>query len=356
MAFGLADLEITESAFVTLADDEPGSYKEAMSSVNAKYWEPSCHVEYDTLMGYHTWTLVKRPPNTNIVGNRWIFHIKRDNLGSVNKFKLRLVAQGFSQIAGLDYNETYSPTIRFTTIQLILALACKYDLELQHIDIKGAYLNGKLEDDVYMRQPESFVVKGKEHMVCKLNKGVYGLKQSGRVWHQTLKKGLEALGFTAGHADSTVFFRFGEGNSIELAGWYVDDGLLAADSLQSMEHMVHDIGGSFDIQDLGNLERLLGIRILRNPNAGTIHISQPAFINTIAKHFNILAGRPVLSPMDSTIKFLKAPADADTLDIPYASLIGSINYCLVATRPDIAFATRRGHSYTSGLGKRPELG
>jgi Reverse transcriptase (RNA-dependent DNA polymerase) len=131
-----------------------------------------------------------------------------------------------------------------------------------------------------------------------------------------------------------------------LAGWYVDDGLLAADSLQSMEHMVHDIGGSFDIQDLGNPERLLGIRILRNPDSGTIHISQPAFINTIAKHFNILAGKPVLSPMDSTIKFLKASADANTLDIPYASLIGSINYCSIATRPDIAFATNKCAQFT----------
>jgi Reverse transcriptase (RNA-dependent DNA polymerase) len=197
MAFGLADIEVTESAFVTLADDEPSRYKEAMSSINAEYWKPSCHVKYDTLIGYHTWTLVERPPNTNIVGNRWIFRIKRDNLGLVNKFKSCLVAQGFSQIEGLNYNETYSPTIRFTTICLILALACKYDLELCHIDIKGAYLNGKLEDVVYMCQPEGFVVEGKEHMVCKLNKGVYGLKQSGRVWHQTLKKGLKSLSVDA---------------------------------------------------------------------------------------------------------------------------------------------------------------
>jgi Reverse transcriptase (RNA-dependent DNA polymerase) len=183
-----------------------------------------------------------------------------------------------------------------------------------------------------MRQPEGFVVEGKEHMVCKLNKGVYGLKQSGRIWRQTLKKGLESLGFTAGHADRTVFFQFGKENTIELAGWYVDDGLLAADSTGSMERMIQDIGGSFDIQDLGTPERLLGIRIQQNIDMGTIHISQPSFINTIAKRFNITTGKPTLSPMDSTIKLLKASADADTLDISYASLIGSINYCSIATR------------------------
>jgi hypothetical protein len=113
-----------------------------MGSDNAEEWKPACHLDYDTLMGYHTWPLVESPPNTNIVGNRWIFQVKRDNLGLVNKFKAQLIAQRFSQIECLDYNETCSPTIRFTTIRLIFALACKYDLELRQIYIKGAYLNG----------------------------------------------------------------------------------------------------------------------------------------------------------------------------------------------------------------------
>jgi hypothetical protein len=114
-----------------------------------------------------------------------------------------------------------------------------------------------------------------------------------------------------------------------------------------MEHMVHDIGSSFDIQDLGTPERLLGIWILCNLNAGTIHISQPSFINTIAKQFNISIGKPIQSPMDSTIKLLKASTDDDdTLDIPYASLIDSINYCSIATRPDIAYATNKCAPFT----------
>ena len=253
-------------------------------------------------MGYHTWKLIEKPPSGNIVGCRWTFRVKRDNLGAINKFKARLVAQGFSQVEGLDYNETFSPTIKFTTIRLMIALACRYNLELQHINIKGAYLNGKLEDDVYMRQPEGFMVKGKEHLVCKLYKSMYGLKQLGRIWHHTLKQGLEKLGFTAGEADSTIFFRF-QGNSIQIAGWYVDDRLLATNSSAMMKKMVDDIGGSFDIQDLGKPERLLGIRIKHNRDIGTIHLSQPAFINTIAKHFNITIGRPAKSPMDATINY-----------------------------------------------------
>ena len=168
-----------------------------------------------------------------------------------------------------------------------------------------------------MHQPEGFISEGQEHLVCKLNKGIYGLKQSGRIWHQTLKEGLERLGFTSGKADATVFFKFGQ-NSIEIAGWYVDNGLLATDSTESMEKMVEKIGGSFDIQDLGKPERLLGIKITCDRKAGTIHLSQPAFINTIAKRFNIPFGKLAKSPMDATIHFQKAAVDDIDIDVPYA--------------------------------------
>ena len=351
MAHGLANLEHIESAFVTLADDEPANYREATNSPNAAKWQESMNDEFDSLKKYQTWYLVDKPPNVNIVGSRWTYRVKRDNLGLVNRYKARLVAQGFSQVAGLDFEETYSPTIRFTSIRLILALACRYNLELRHIDVKGAYLNGKLQDDVYMRQPEGFVEKGKEHLVCKLNKGLYGLKQSGRVWHQTLRLEMEKLGFKHGDADPTVFFRFGNNKSVEIAGWYVDDGLLASNSVESMDHMVKEIEGTFDIQDLGEPDRLLGIKITRDRDLGTIHISQPSFIDTIARRFDITHGRVISSPMDSSVNLHVSTNADETIDVPYASLIGSINYCAISTRPDIAYATNKCAQFTS----RPTL-
>ena len=281
LANGETDLEETEKAFVVLAEDEPSSYKEAMRSENVDRWKEACIAEYGNLTGYNTWTLVEPPPNTNIVGSRWTFRIKRDNLGQIDKFKARVVAQGYSQIPGIDFQETYSPTLRLTSIRLILALACRYDMELRQINVKGAYLNGKLNDIVYMKQPEGFVKEGEEHLVCQLNKGMYGLKQSGRVWHQTLKHELEKLGFEAGKADPTIFFRFHDDGNVEMGGWYINDGLLAATTVNGMETMVEDIKGSFDIQDLGNPTRLLGIRIERDRNLGFIHISQPSFISSI---------------------------------------------------------------------------
>ena len=146
-----------------------------------------------------------------------------------------------------------------------------------------------------MKQPEGFVEEGKEHMVCKLHKGVYGLKQSGRVWHKTLRRELERIGLKAGTADTSVFFRFGEKGSVEIAGWYVDDSLLATTSVESMDRLISPIGGGFDIMNLGEPECLLGVKIDRNRDIGTIHISQPSFIDTIATRFNIPPGRPIVS-------------------------------------------------------------
>ena len=201
-------------------------------------------------------------------------------------------------------------------------------------------------NDVYMKQPEGFVEKGKEHLVCKLNKGIYGLKQSGRVWHETLKREMEKLGFKSGKADTMIFFHFRE-NAVEIAGWYVDDGLLATSSVESMEHMIMDIKGSFDIQDLGEPDRLLGIKITRDRDLGTIHISQPSFINTIACRFNIMSGRAITSPMDPSTDLRTSTNTDEIIDVPYASLIGSINYCTISTRPDIAFATNKCAQFTS---------
>jgi hypothetical protein len=153
--------------------------------------------------------------------------------------------------------------------------------------VKGAYLNGQLEEDIYMHQPEGFIEKGKENLVCKLNKSIYGLKQSGRVWHRTLRGQMERIGFTAGKTDSTVYFQFGKNGEIEILGWYVDDELIAANALHLLDQITMDIEGSFDIQNLGEPSRLLGIKFERNHDLGTIHISQPAYIDVIAKRFNI---------------------------------------------------------------------
>ena len=201
-----------------------------------------------------------------------------------------------------------------------------------------------------MKQPEGFVKPGKDHMVCKLKKGLYRLKQLGRVWHQTLKQEMEKLGFRPGEADTTVFFQFKD-DKVEIIRWYVDDGLVVTSCAKSMEHMVKDIGGNFDVQDLDKPDHLLGIKIMRDRDLGTIHILQPLFINTITCRFDITSGRVVSSPMDPSMDLCMSTDTDNAVDIPYASLIGSINYCTISMRPDITFATNKCTQFTS----RPNL-
>jgi hypothetical protein len=207
--------------------------------------------------------------------------------------------------------------------------------------VKGEYLNGQLKEDVYMRQPEGFIEKGKENFVCKLNKSIYGLKQSGRVWHGTMRGQMERIGFTAGNTDSTVYFRFGKNGEIEILRWYVDDGLMAANAPHLLDQITTDIEGSFDIQNLGEPSRLLGIKIERNHDLGTIHISQPVYIDVIAKRFNISPGKCIYSPMESNVELQAKKSQEYNFATDYAALIGSINYCAIATRPDITIATNK---------------
>jgi Reverse transcriptase (RNA-dependent DNA polymerase) len=347
-AFASGEYELGHKiAYVTLADDEPSNFQEAMNSMIADEWKAVCKLKYDTLMGYGTWTLIEKPPNTNIVGNPWVFRVKHDNLGKINKLKARLVAQGFSQIPGIYFTEIYSPTIRFTSIWFILALASNYDLELRQINVKGVYLNGKLKEAVYMHQPEGFVIEGKEDFICKLNKSVYGLKQSGRVWYQTLKAKLEKLGFKSGQVDKTVYFWRHNNGNFKIASWYVDNGILAVNLKQLMDWMVKDISSVFEIQDLGEPTWLLGIKINRHWSNGKIHISQPSFIDLIARRFDINAGRSITLPMDPLINLSLSTDPNIPFDIPYASLIRCINYCSISTQPDIAYATNKCAQFTS---------
>ena len=136
-----------------------------------------------------TWELPSIPNGSNSVGCKWVFRAKRDACGDVVRYKVRLVAEGFAQVQGVDFHETFAPVAKFTTIRCILAIGAAMNLEIHQMDVKTAFLNGDLEEDIYMVQPEGFVQEGKEDYVCKLKKSLYGLKQSPRAWYQKIGRG-----------------------------------------------------------------------------------------------------------------------------------------------------------------------
>lgn len=205
--------------------DEPRTFEEAIKSPYKTKWIEAMKEEMEALKKNSTWDLVELPAGRKPITNKWIYRIKRNAKGEIDRFRARLVARGFNQQKGIDYDETFSPVARFDTIRSLLSIAANENLELKQFDFKSAYLNGFLKEEIFMEQPEGF--EDSTGRVCRLIKSLYGLKQSSRCWNERLKKELFKLGLNESTADSCLFFRVENDYKI-LISLYVDDGLIAA--------------------------------------------------------------------------------------------------------------------------------
>ena len=174
-------------AYVAISDeDEPKNMNEAINGKNSKYWKDAAENEYQSLLKNNTWELVERPKDKNVITCKWVFKVKRNADGTVDRYKARLVAQGYSQEEGMDYDDTFAPVARYSSIRSLLAIANQLNLEVHQMDVKTAYLNGDLEHEIYMEQPDGYVDKHQKDLVCRLRKSLYGLKQSARCWNITM--------------------------------------------------------------------------------------------------------------------------------------------------------------------------
>ena len=199
-----------DEALYSCADDvlgKPKTVKEALESPDKAKWKKALDCEYEFLVEYKTSDLVEPPKGPNIVDSKWVFKVKYNANGSMERYKTRLVAKGFTQKAGIDFEETFSPVVRYTSIKALLAIINQFDLELLQMDVSTAYLNGELKKDIYMSQPEGYIQEGKEGMVCKLNKSIYGLKQASRCWYDTLDKFVKDSEYKQCAADSCIYMK-----------------------------------------------------------------------------------------------------------------------------------------------------
>ena len=206
-------------------DDEPRTYAEAMSRPDAASWRRAAvESELDSLRRAGTWTLTPLAAGRTAIGCKWVFKIKRRADGSIDKYKARLVAKGYSQRAGIDYDETFAPVAKFTSIRMLLALAAHYDFEVHQMDVHTAFLNGDLDVDIYMQQPEGYTSgsNGGQQLVCKLQKSLYGLKQAGRAWFEKMDKALAELGFSSLSHDSCIYLQRSD-RYVTFIALYVDD-------------------------------------------------------------------------------------------------------------------------------------
>ena len=336
-------------------EEEPTTYAEAISRSDSKQWEQAARTEYDSLITNKTWKLVDLPPGRKAIGCKWVFKIKYDSSGKLERYKARLVAKGYSQTQGIDYNETFAPVAKFNSIRTLIALAAEHDLELHQMDVKTAFLNGHLDEEIYMEQPEGFSKKNQEHKVCKLSKSLYGLKQAGRSWYQMIDANLTDLGFERTSADVCIY-HFQKDGVLMVVALYVDDLLLLSNNLGALDDLKKKLGKRFDMKDLGPAQFILGIQIRRNRVKKVISISQEQYIDNILKRFGMEDCKPIATPLDANTKFsstMSPSSDKDFLEmkeIPYQQAIGSLMYAMLGTRPDIAFAVGALSRFSSNPG------
>ena len=271
-----------------------------------------------------------------------MLHYKLDKHGAIQECKSRVVAQGFSQVEGIDYKETFSPMAKLTAIQIIATLAVRSDWEIEQTDVVGVYLNAKLKDDIFMCQPKGFKVPGKERSVLCLKRVIYGLKQSGHEWYNELKCTLLSIGFTRCHVEHAVFYRYDQ-DAIVLAV-DVDDITITGDSKRGIKRFKEQLSTQYKIKDLGDLNWLLGLEVTRDRNQRTITFGQSVYIQKVVDRFNLQDTKPLMIPMSSgdNLSIKDCPEAPDEIDkmrhIPYKEAIGSLMYAVIGSRPDIIYA------------------
>jgi hypothetical protein len=353
-----------KSAFYALAGnaadsvgEEPLSLKEAQQRSDAEHWKKAVQVEYDALIKNNTWDLVPLPAGRKTVGSKWVFKLKLKPDGSIERYKARLVAKGYSQVEGLDYSETFAPVAKFPSIRTVLAIAASEDMEIHQMDVKTAFLNGFVEEEIYMAQPEGFVKPGEENLVCKLRKTIYGLKQAPRAWNKVIDDFLKSLGFQRCAADHCIYVISSKEGILYLV-IYVDDLILASKSLELLEAVKQELKRRFQMADMGELEYFLGVVMTRNRLKRRISLSQKHYSLQILKRFNMQDCKAVGTPMEPGQKLIKSqePQTREELlemaVIPYRNAVGSLIYVMLGTRPDLAAAVGSVSQFMANPGKQ----
>ncbi|UYV78459.1 hypothetical protein LAZ67_16001473 [Cordylochernes scorpioides] len=333
-----ANLSTQELLEVKYSPD-PKDAEEALSGKDSYFWRKAMKEEFDSLIENKTWELVDPPKGQNVIGSKWVFRRKYSSDGSLERYKARLVAKGYSQKYGIDYEETFAPVVRHSTIRTVLALAVEYDLLVHQMDVQSAFLNGDVKEEIYMTQPENFESKKYPRRVCKLKKAIYGLKQAGMTWNAKLDSVLKEMGLEQMKTDNCVYIKREEG--VLLVAIYVDDLIIAAERKDTLISFKESMKKIFKIKDLGKINYCLGIRI-QTEKDGSISIDQEKYIEELLAKYRMKEAKPISTLMDSNSKLTKISSiegeNEPVKKEEYQSLIGSLIYLSVSTRPDIAYA------------------
>ncbi|CAI7881343.1 unnamed protein product, partial [Closterium sp. NIES-54] len=318
---------------------EPASVEEALTGDDREAWLASREDEFQSHMENETWTLTNLPSRRKALDCTWVLRMKTDAEGRLERRKTRLVIKGFQQREGIDFQEVFSPVAKAPTLRLLLAAAAVCGWKVEQMDVKTAFLYGVVDEEIYMKQPEGY--DDGSGRVCRLNKAIYGLKQAPRCWYARLVEALEALGFKVSGCDEHLFMTEGEEEKVFLLV-YVDDILLFSPSLERIKKVQGKLKETFQCKALGPVGYYLGLHVERDEVKGWLRLHQHKYLAAMGEKYGLEERRSVMTPLPSGFQLHLDEEVSEVLEYElqrrFQSMVGSLMYASVNTRPDIAFS------------------
>nr|GEY51556.1 retrovirus-related Pol polyprotein from transposon TNT 1-94 [Tanacetum cinerariifolium] len=309
----------------------PNTYKDALTQ---SCWIEAMQEELNEFERLEVWELVPRPNKVMVITLKWIYKVKLDELGGILKNKARLVARGYRQEEGRDFEEYFAPVARLEAIQIFLAYTAHKNMVVYQMDAKTAFLNGNLREEVYVSQPDGFVDQDNPNHVYKLKKALYGLKQASRAWYDMLSSFLISQDFSKGSVDPTLFI-CRNGNDLLLVQIYINDIIFAASTPELCDLFSKLMCLKFKMSMMGKISFFLGLQISQSPKG--IFINQSKYALESLKKYGFESCDPVDTPMVEKSK-LDEDKEGKAIDpLHYCGMIGTLLY-LTASRPDLQFA------------------
>ncbi|KAH9682249.1 hypothetical protein KPL71_027276 [Citrus sinensis] len=348
--------EINVAYCLLTEDGEPSTFHEALNSSDVALWMTAMQEEIEALHKNKTWELVPLPHGRKAIGNKWVYKIKRDGNDQVEWYRARLEVKGYAQKEGIDFNEIFSPVVRLTTVRIVLAMCATFDLHLEQLDVKTAFLHGELEEEIYMLQPEGFTEIGKENLVCRLNKSLYGLKQAPRCWYKRFDSFIMSLEYNRLGSDHCAYYKRFEDNDFIILLLYVDDMLVAGPNKDRIQELKVQLAREFEMKDLGPANKILGMQIHRDRNNRKIWLSQKNYLKKLLRRFNMQDCKSISTPLPVNFKLSSSMCPSNEAErkemsrVPYASTVGSLIFAMICTRLDIAQAVGAVSRYMANPG------
>ncbi|KAE8680841.1 pentatricopeptide repeat-containing protein [Hibiscus syriacus] len=322
---------------LTVSSDDPVTFHDAVTSQENDKWMAAMIEEMESLNHNRTWELVPLPEGKKQIGCKWVY-----------KKKPAVIEKGGRS----------SRLVWHTSIRAVLALVASWDLHLEQMDVKTAFLHGDLEEHIYMRQPEGFTQPGNEHLVCRLKKSLYGLKQSPRQWYKRFDSYMIKIGYNRCEYDCCVYVKSLDDGSFIFLLLYVDEMLIAAKNMDDVIGLKTLLSQEFDMKDLGAAKKILGMEICRDRDSRKLRLSQRGYVEKMLERFAMSSAKPVSTPLANHFKLSseqcpKTDKEAeDMAKVPYSNAVGCLMYAMVCTRPDLAHAVSQVCKYMSKPGKQ----